>query len=207
MHEEATVYCRDCGAQISERAEICPECGIRQKEPAQQESNQRREKDPGLAALASLIIPGAGQVYNGQIAKGIIGGVVTLVFAITMVGLVVAVPLWLYLIYDAYRTAQSLNHDSVQRHATRVDTDIDSNVITSSLEWLLENGESRGLTREVLRNVRKKDIRSLSKGDLRYVIESLDKYDRATNQSQNVDETRAELIQIWEQKAGETWEG
>lgn len=26
-----TVFCRDCGAEISERAEICPECGIRQQ--------------------------------------------------------------------------------------------------------------------------------------------------------------------------------
>lgn len=26
-----TVFCRDCGAEISERAEICPKCGIRQQ--------------------------------------------------------------------------------------------------------------------------------------------------------------------------------
>lgn len=28
---EDRVFCRDCGAEISERAEICPECGIRQQ--------------------------------------------------------------------------------------------------------------------------------------------------------------------------------
>ena len=30
--DSGVVYCRDCGEQIKSNAEICPECGVRQKE-------------------------------------------------------------------------------------------------------------------------------------------------------------------------------
>lgn len=103
--DDDEVYCRDCGAVINDRAEICPECGIRQKEP---EPSSSSDNNPGLAAVASIIIPGLGKVYNGQIAKGIIIiiiGAVTVVLAITVVGLIIAVSLWIWLMYDAYQVA------------------------------------------------------------------------------------------------------
>lgn len=99
---EDEVFCRDCGNVIKERAEICPECGIRQRDP----ESSTPEKSPGLAAVASFLIPGLGQVYNGQIAKGIITGAITIVAAITVVGLILALPLWIWLIYDAYKVAE-----------------------------------------------------------------------------------------------------
>jgi len=42
-----TVYCRDCGSLISARAEICPECGVRQRDPPssiQSEASKLGEK-------------------------------------------------------------------------------------------------------------------------------------------------------------------
>lgn len=96
------VFCRDCGAVINERAEICPECGIRQREPETTTS----EKDPGLAAVASFFVPGAGQIYNGQIGKGLAILVVFVVGVITVVGLILAIPIWLWGIYDAYKVAE-----------------------------------------------------------------------------------------------------
>lgn len=45
-----TVFCRDCGAEINERAEICPECGIRQR------GESAPEKEGGTFAQYSVIV-------------------------------------------------------------------------------------------------------------------------------------------------------
>jgi TM2 domain-containing membrane protein YozV len=37
-------------------------------------------RDPGLAAVVSLIIPGVGQLYNGRILAGIVWLIITLGF-------------------------------------------------------------------------------------------------------------------------------
>ena len=105
------VYCRECGATISETAESCPECGAKQQ-PRQTSttsfdtgSMDPRDNNPGLAAAASFVIPGLGQVYNGQIGKGIVMGAITFAFALTGIGLIIALPVWIYLVYDAYKVA------------------------------------------------------------------------------------------------------
>lgn len=54
------MYCKECGNEIADKAEVCPVCGIRIK----------NEKSPSTAAFLSLIWTGLGQVYNGQVAKG-----------------------------------------------------------------------------------------------------------------------------------------
>lgn len=105
------VYCRECGATISETAEACPECGAKQQPrqtnttPLQTGSMDPRDNNPGLAAAASFVIPGLGQVYNGQIGKGIVMGAITFAFALTGIGLIIALPIWIYLVYDAYKVA------------------------------------------------------------------------------------------------------
>jgi len=93
-------FCPECGNElISTKAEICPKCGVRLK--------TNPEKSPIIAALCSLIFTGLGQVYNGNIGRGfiiLVGTVIgTLFFVIP--GLIVA----LYGIYDAYATAKRMN--------------------------------------------------------------------------------------------------
>lgn len=206
MDNSNTVFCRDCGTKISEKAEICPECGIRQKGATPpQPITSPPQKDPGIAAVASLIIPGAGQIYNGQILKGIITGVVTIVSAITVVGLVVAIPLWIYLVYDGYKTAQNLNKQAEREHASRIGVDIDYETIIAALKWSMENESGAGITKDALREVRKKDVSDLSKRQVERIIYSLENYKEQTNPPSNVDETREELIQLWERKAGSEW--
>ena len=62
-------------------------------------------KSPGIALLLSLLICGVGQMYNGQVGKGIlmlIGGIVAwLVF----LGWVI----WIWSMVDAYQTAKRMN--------------------------------------------------------------------------------------------------
>jgi len=49
-----TKYCSNCGQQIDEKAEICPECGVRQARPVYREVVYQ-QKNPGLAAVLSAL--------------------------------------------------------------------------------------------------------------------------------------------------------
>jgi len=70
------LICSDCGADISLGDERCPKCGVVFSDETEegitgppQQSFKRR--NPFIAALLSLITPGLGQVYNGQLRNGI----------------------------------------------------------------------------------------------------------------------------------------
>ena len=62
-------------------------------------------KNALLPAAASFLITGLGQVYNGQIKKGALLFFATGILGILSVGLL-AIPVWLYGIYDAYKMAE-----------------------------------------------------------------------------------------------------
>jgi TM2 domain-containing membrane protein YozV len=65
-----------------------------------------RIRNPSLAAALSLL-PGLGQVYNGMLVRAII------LFIATLLGLFIfiipGVCIWIYSIYDAFRTAEKIN--------------------------------------------------------------------------------------------------
>jgi tetratricopeptide (TPR) repeat protein len=65
------------------------------------------EKNPVIAACCSAAIPGLGQVYNGELWKGII------VFALTLMGIVfLLIPglmVWMFGVFSAYTTAGKMN--------------------------------------------------------------------------------------------------
>jgi ribosomal protein L40E len=91
-----TKFCSKCGEKIDIEAEICPKCGVRQALPA---SVKKEKKEPWLAALASFIIPGLGQLYTNQSF-----GKAALLFCTFWLILP-----WIYSIYDAYKKAQEIN--------------------------------------------------------------------------------------------------
>lgn len=69
-------------------------------------------KNPGLAAVLSFFIIGLGQIYNGQIGKGILlfgCAIVCGFLTLILIGYLLLPFLWLYGIYDAYKTADKLN--------------------------------------------------------------------------------------------------
>jgi TM2 domain-containing membrane protein YozV len=75
-------------------------------------------KNPGLAAVLSFFYMGLGQIYNGQIAKGIVFIVVysiswLLVFVV--IGLITTPILFIYGMYDAYRSSEKINYDLARR--------------------------------------------------------------------------------------------
>ena len=104
-HNVPQKYCRNCGSPIDPKAEICPKCGVRQIAIV-------TEKNPLLSLILSFIFPGIGQLYNNQNQKGIcliIAAIVSLALTIILIGSLLYLIVWLYSMYDAYKSAELLN--------------------------------------------------------------------------------------------------
>lgn len=63
-------------------------------------------KEPILSLILSFLLPGLGQIYNGQVKKGLILLVVYLLLCWTCL---VPLLIWLYGMYDGYTVAQAIN--------------------------------------------------------------------------------------------------
>lgn len=117
------VHCRDCGEEIRAAAEICPHCGVRQRprprpgalvdgETVTDDLERFVRENRGLvAAVASFLFPGLGQLLNGEVAKAIVvfAAFVLATFSVVVgVGLIATPLVYVYAIYDAYRTGRTL---------------------------------------------------------------------------------------------------
>jgi len=117
--------CLNCGAILPYsqghwpvgKPKLCPKCGVRVKDPikygsrdGQGRTHQEQLKSSGLAAVLS-IIPGLGQIYNGQIGKGLFFLIGTIIgfFIFFFPGFLI----WGYGIYDSYKTAVKMNHGDI----------------------------------------------------------------------------------------------
>lgn len=70
------------------------------------------KKNPGVAVLLSFFIPGLGQIYNGQIMKGIVFIILASIFGfltVVLIGYILYPLFWIYNLYDAYNTAREIN--------------------------------------------------------------------------------------------------
>ncbi len=76
----------------------------------------QEQKNPGIAALCSFFIPGLGQIYNGDVGKGIAVLLGTLIGALFLFipGLIV----WIFGIYDAHKTSKRMNSGETQYKST-----------------------------------------------------------------------------------------
>lgn len=77
-------------------------------------------KNPGLAAVLSFFITGLGQIYNGQIAKGvvlIVAYFISWVLMFILIGFITTPLIWLYGMYDAYKSAEKINGRTAEYHA------------------------------------------------------------------------------------------
>ena len=71
-----------------------------------------RLRQPWLAILLSIPLPGLGQIYNGQVGKGLLFILVHIANFILIhwfVGLITAPAFWLYALFDAVDTTERLN--------------------------------------------------------------------------------------------------
>ena len=118
MSVKRTKFCSNCGSEIDAMAEICPKCGVRVAPPPASPSPPVlvERKSEGLAAVLSFLFVGLGQIYNGQIGKGIlfiILGVIAVLTMVVLIGFIIYPLFWIYNIYDAYSTAKGINAGSI----------------------------------------------------------------------------------------------
>lgn len=70
------------------------------------------KKNPGLAAVASFFFSGLGQIYNGEILKGVLLMVIqvfNVLLMFVLVGFLTYPLVWVYGIWDAYKSAEKFN--------------------------------------------------------------------------------------------------
>jgi TM2 domain-containing membrane protein YozV len=108
-------FCPGCGLELLQfsEAEVCPDCGARIKTAAPGPT-LINQKEPFFAAILSFLIPGLGQLYNGEVGKGIAYFLIACVcgaLIFVVIGFILY-PLWfIYQIYDAYASAVRINQN------------------------------------------------------------------------------------------------
>lgn len=73
-------------------------------------------KNAGIAAVLSFFITGLGQIYNGQIFKGIlfiIAYAISWLLMYVLIGFITTPILWIWGMVDAYRSANRINRKKV----------------------------------------------------------------------------------------------
>jgi len=111
-----TKFCSNCGVEIDSSTRYCSNCGAEQCSPSgygqPYQRNVRKQKSAGLAAVLSFLVVGLGQVYNGEVGKGVLlflGAVVSGILMYVLIGFITWIIIWFYAIYDAYNTANRIN--------------------------------------------------------------------------------------------------
>lgn len=68
----ALISCPECAKDVSSAAASCPHCGHPIRPSAEPDPPPVPNWSKGVAAVLSLVIPGAGQMYKGQVANGLV---------------------------------------------------------------------------------------------------------------------------------------
>ena len=111
-------YCQECGAKTKTKQLMCVKCGMKLLHLDENEKSQDGfalekimpsdpPKDPVIAFVLSLIIIGMGQVYLGQVAKGLVLLACAIFLGFATFG-VAAVIIYVISAVDVYKIGQKL---------------------------------------------------------------------------------------------------
>jgi TM2 domain-containing membrane protein YozV len=110
------MYCYKCGTQAMAPAQWCHQCGTKLGPSMQGDVLLvRTGKNAGVAAVLSALWCGLGQIYNGEIAKGLIFVVlhfVSILAMVILIGWLTTPVLWVWGMVDAYQTCERLNREA-----------------------------------------------------------------------------------------------
>jgi TM2 domain-containing membrane protein YozV len=118
-------FCPECGVELENPSAIaCPNCGgaISGGSRISMQTQYGKRKSPVLAAILSFFFGGLGQIYNGQIGKGIMIMIAVIMlcivdiiclllfgFGILLILFIIHIILGVTIVYDAYSTAEMIN--------------------------------------------------------------------------------------------------
>jgi TM2 domain-containing membrane protein YozV len=117
------MFCSQCRSQLVAGSRFCPRCGASSTGLNAQPLVQalppqivvmRSDKSAGLAAVLSFFWCGLGQIYNGQIGKGLCFGflyLLSFVLIFALVGIITTPLLWIWGMVDAYGTSERINRE------------------------------------------------------------------------------------------------
>lgn len=112
---EAIGTCAMCGRGICEvpinGRHVCKKCA-----ESLASRGQSCRKEPLLALIFSFLLPGLGQIYNGDTNNGIIlivGAVASWLMTSVCIGFFIFLVIWVYAMYDAYTRAEKINRGRI----------------------------------------------------------------------------------------------
>ena len=116
-------FCSKCGAEVPASSRFCQRCGAEQPAAAAPVVLVARgPKSPILALILSCFISGLGQLYNGEIGKGV-GFLIAYFVAWACFWALIWLPVihwipsavvWVWGMVDAYQSAERINREPRQ---------------------------------------------------------------------------------------------
>lgn len=96
----------------------------------------QKQKNPLLAAIGSFLIPGLGQVYNGEgILKGLLYAIGIIIGSLLLV--IPGLAVWIYGIYNAYKVAGKINQGQLPYKETSIGKIILYIILVFVIEFVL----------------------------------------------------------------------
>ncbi|MDR2866613.1 MAG: zinc ribbon domain-containing protein [Methanomassiliicoccaceae archaeon] len=132
------MYCTKCGKELGSEYEYCDKCGTKAGSavlPRLPQTAHYNEKSAGLAALLSFLWGGLGQIYVGQLVRGlcivVIYSILMMVTSVLVLevlvgesswpgvaGIIVtgisSIVIWLWNIFDANALANKYNYHVIR---------------------------------------------------------------------------------------------
>jgi len=108
--------CSNCAMEVGGKL-VCKNCAQNLANRQVSAPSAANKKEPFLALILSFLIPGLGQLYNGDLTKGIflfLGAIVSVVLMFVCIGFLTYLAIWIYGMYDAYIYAEKINRGEVK---------------------------------------------------------------------------------------------
>lgn len=96
--------CKKYDTEVHSEVKTCSDCGL--------ENIKSKKKSPVAAALLSCVVPGLGQIYGGELYRGL-ALLAALGFSLCLIVLVIGIftffATWIFAVVDAYRMVKKQN--------------------------------------------------------------------------------------------------
>ena len=109
-------FCPSCGTELNPNVRFCPKCGTNLDQALVNTTSTVKtlpeKKTPIVSVLLSVLFPGLGQFYNGHSTKGLYFfamAIISWILILFLIGLILYVLVWLWSIFDAYKSVTAIN--------------------------------------------------------------------------------------------------